>query len=860
MSIPPMNLEYQQTDQSEPAPWKILALDDVETDSVLILRALRKKGMEFSSRYAQDEAALRALLVEYEPDLVLSDFSMPGFTGLDALDVVKEKAPGTPLIIVTGALNEETAADCIKAGARDYVLKDNLTRLAPAVQSAIEMKQLQTAEQKASREARDYREFAQNVFNSSMDAILTLDIDLKITEMNQAAIELFRQDKSKLCPQNAEVLFKDKAAGLDLLGQILRSGATSLEIELKRESGVFPAHLSASPLLDTQNSVLGIVCVIKDISTLVETKEQLRKSEEYFRLLFENAPDTFYIHDLEGRLIDFNRAGERMLGIPREAGIGNRLDEIDFLPEDQLSKVSEGLSLSAAGKATGPRLYTLKHADGSNIHAEVRTFPVTTEGNQLVLGIARDVTEQHRQRRLIADSERRLRAITESAADGIISMDADGNIIALNRSAQSIFRCTEEEVLGTPASGMLSDIAGNGDVVRGLLKRVGKSRRRGETVVMVGTRKDMESFPLELSLSTWKLDGKRRYTAIIRDITTRMKAQHDLEESEEKYRMIVENAHEGIEITQDDRIIFTNPRFAEMLGYTVNDLLGQPFSSFHTRRSQEALRQREQLRSAGKEVPPSYETTFMKKNGEIIDVLVNWEIIDYKGKPATFAMVQDITEAKRARRMLEQNLQEKETLVREIHHRVKNNMQILISLLSMQRERTPEMSVQNVLDTFKARIRAMAAVHEHIYNDERLDRIDFTQVVNYILLNLLSAPEFRTMKVDADIDIQIDQLPLDLAMPMAMIIHEIVSNSITHAFDGEETPTINLCLRRSEANQLELSVSDNGCGFDVSAGLQDEGSMGLYLIDLLVKHQINGSYDLKKDNGTHYTIHCPEQL
>ncbi len=135
----------------------------------------------------------------------------------------------------------------------------------------------------------------------------------------------------------------------------------------------------------------------------------------------------------------------------------------------------------------------------------------------------------------------------------------------------------------------------------------------------------------------------------------RKRAEEALRKSEEQYRLIVENASDGIEISQQDRIIFSNSRFAEMLGYTVEELKNIPFSRIFTEQATRELYERQAKRIAGIPVPNHYETTFQKKDGTVIDVGVTYEIIDYQGEPATFGIIRDITERKRAEEALKSN-------------------------------------------------------------------------------------------------------------------------------------------------------------------------------------------------------------
>jgi DNA-binding NtrC family response regulator len=153
----------------------ILILEDVGTDAELMEDELRKEGISFSSKLVESEDDFCRELKEYNPDVILSDYKLPTFNGMSALKLTKEVAPSTPLIIVTGSINEEIAVECMKAGAADYVLKDSLSRLGPTVNAAMEMKKLIEDRRNAEEALRKSEEFNRRIIECSNDCINILD-------------------------------------------------------------------------------------------------------------------------------------------------------------------------------------------------------------------------------------------------------------------------------------------------------------------------------------------------------------------------------------------------------------------------------------------------------------------------------------------------------------------------------------------------------------------------------------------------------------------------------------------------------------------------------------------------------------
>ncbi len=255
----------------------------------------------------------------------------------------------------------------------------------------------------------------------------------------------------------------------------------------------------------------------------------------------------------------------------------------------------------------------------------------------------------------LKESEQRLAGFMDSATDGFILMDSELNYLTINRAGTNIVGLNQKEFIGKNILDVVPDIKESGRYAK--YQEVLKTGKTFHVSDLIPNPKFGNKY---IELKAFKVgDG---LGMIFTDITERKQAEQSLRESEEKYRLIVENANDGIEITQDDRIIFSNPRFAEILGYTIDELKNISFDQIFTEEATRDLFKRQKKREAGTLDSNQYETTFRNKAGNIIDVDINYEIIDYQGKPATFAIIRDITEIKQA----EQSKKETEKKYREL--------------------------------------------------------------------------------------------------------------------------------------------------------------------------------------------------
>jgi two-component sensor histidine kinase len=211
---------------------------------------------------------------------------------------------------------------------------------------------------------------------------------------------------------------------------------------------------------------------------------------------------------------------------------------------------------------------------------------------------------------------------------------------------------------------------------------------------------------------------------------------------------------------------------------------------------------------------------------------------------------------------LETHLAEKETLLREVHHRVKNNLAAIVGLLDMQRRLLTDPRARDGLESLGRRIRSMGLVHEKIYAAENFTRIDFQGYLEALVAHL--APSLDAVNIEVHIEAQGVHLPLDLAMPCGLITNELVGNAFLHAFPGrvpaagEQACRVLVCAS-THGGQYQLSVSDNGCGLPSAFDWTQAQSMGMVLIRMLGCHQLGGSYTFDHNRGLSVPLRFHEQ-
>lgn len=242
----------------------------------------------------------------------------------------------------------------------------------------------------------------------------------------------------------------------------------------------------------------------------------------------------------------------------------------------------------------------------------------------------------------------------------------------------------------------------------------------------------------------------------------------------------------------------------------------------------------------------------------VISFLVFFELIYRLGDKLfkkSSALENEIVERKKAEAQIKASLQEKELLLREIHHRVKNNMQIVASLIRIQLHNIASAKVKEVLKDTQNRIKAMALIHETLYNPNNLSDIFLRDYIRELGLNLFDSFGMDPDRVQLLTEVQNIAIDIDTATPCGLIINELVTNSLKYAFPAGRSGEIRIILEKDEEKDaLKLIVSDNGAGLPEKFDIYQTKSLGLSMVINLVEKQLRGKLELKRNNGTEFFI------
>ena len=302
----------------------------------------------------------------------------------------------------------------------------------------------------------------------------------------------------------------------------------------------------------------------------------------------------------------------------------------------------------------------------------------------------------------------------------------------------------------------------------------------------------------------------------------------------------------------DAHFIYANEAACDALGYSQAELLTMTVHDIDPDFPKEAWA--DHWAELKKRKSFVLESNHRSKQGKVFPVEVAVNFLEFHGNEYNCAFARDITERRAAEARINASLAEKEVLLREIHHRVKNNMQVITSLLRLQSDRIKDQKYADIFKESQDRIKSMALVHEKLYQSKDLARIDFREYVEALMMDLFRSYGVDSRKIKTIIAIDDVSLGPDHAIPCGLIINELVSNSLKHAFPQGRKGEIRVTFRSIGEGELSVNVSDNGIGFPENLDFKSTKTLGLVLVRTLVEHQLEGQITLDRQEGTAFDI------
>ncbi|GEM_PF-3905862 len=448
------------------------------------------------------------------------------------------------------------------------------------------------------------------------------------------------------------------------------------------------------------------------------------------------------------------------------------------------------------------------------------------------------------------------------------AVDHAGRIVQANRAWLDLLGYTRDEVIGRPFIELISascetseeEILSRVDLQgRGPLGEVKLSRGDGLQLTVL----------IECLVRRNEFDGVNNSHFILRHVPPRA-AQDDtgstdlthrligephteaLGDSLAWYRLHFEHAPVAVLISVAGEIAFADRTAAMILGAEdPAQLTGVPFARLVHSQDQEKLRARSRMLVKEQRIAPLSEYRWMRTNGEVIEVEAVSVPFTYRGEPAVQTVFTDITRQKRAEEQIKASLEEKEILLREIDHRVKNNLQVISSLLRFQSRYAGDRGFSEIFEDCENRIRSMAMVHEEVYRAQDLSGIDFHKCVERFCIALFQVHGVDGNRIAVEITSDRSRLAVDKAIACGLIVSQLVSNAFKYGFPENRPGRISIDFRGIAKERLELRVSADGPGMPERQHLEGTRSLDLQLVEALAK-QLRAEVRLSETKGTEF--------
>ncbi len=693
--------------------------------------------------------------------------------------------------------------------------------------------------------------------------------------------------------EEKEITFKEIAAA------IYDGYKSNFETRRRTKDGrILDVGISAARFKGVDGAVKGMVVNLRDITQQKKQEREIKLSEARFKHMVELAGDWFWEMDSALRFSEISPKFFNMTGIGKEEIIGKT--SWDFItPQKRLCDPALWQAHTDNLKAHRPFYqfeYGLVTPSQKPFHMSISGVPLFDQQGKFTgyRGSGSEITDRVQANKALRkahdDLEKKVKARTaelaesrrnfmqafhESPAWMCITDMGTGRFIEVNDAYSHGLGRTREELIGKTT--LEAAIWPNQEARKKWLSMVQPGVDSGSpgTIEAELQHKDGSTRMVTGSVGVMQWDDSQAFLSTAIDVTERMKAQAALRESEQRYRTVLDNTGTAIAIVDENTFItFANREFEHLSGYSSDEYLGRiKWTQFvhddDVDRMQEFARRR---RTDDDDVPNQYEFRMVTRSGEIRNILLVTEMLP--GTNSNVCSLMDVTELKSAQEELRKHrdrledivadrthelrtaLAEKEVLLREIHHRVKNNMAVVSSLLNLQANKVNDLHVQMALQESQNRVRTMALIHETLYRSDSLAEVDLQSYIDGLVASLTGIFETQPGRIGFHVDAGGVKLEVNKAVPCGLIINELVTNTLKYAFPQNSLGDVHIVARRLDEDAIELVLSDTGVGFPTELDIHKEKSLGLRLIGLMVE-QLHGQWKIENCGGARTIIRWP---
>lgn len=659
---------------------------------------------------------------------------------------------------------------------------------------------------------------------------------------------------------------------------------------------------SAAPIKSNDGMLEGAVLVFRDVSDRRKAETELLNSRKFIERIADSVPSIIYTYSLSGPKINYaNYKIAEVLGYKPEDVV--RMRETFFTqfihPEDLLrlkklyeryieAKDNEILDYeyrikNAQGEWRWFRSYDVvftRSNDGMTLemlgsaldvtdkkkmeeelqkysgHLEELVHIRTQELSAANAKLKEEITERARAERNIIDAEEKFRSLVENSLVGIYIMQ-DDKFAYTNPKYEEIFGYGRNELFKADIWELIPE---------GSVRSVREAAQKRQMTASIqytykARRKNGELIDVEVRETRMEYNRKPAIIGTLQDITERKRYEDELNRQREYLRTVIDTDPNFVFAKDwEGKFTLVNKAVADVYSTTVEELKGKSDADFNPNKDEveHFLKDDREVISSGISKFISEEKVTNSNTGETRwyqTIKVPLRAVD--GSKQVLGVSADITARKLADEITKRSLDEKELLLKEIHHRVKNNLQIIVSLLKLQSRYVNDPKDLLIFNSSRSRVETMSLIHEKLYKSTDLSSINLGNYIKDLVSHILKAYKVSYQDITFEIEADDILLGIDTAIPCGLIINELINNTLKYAFPEGYPGKIAIKIAKCADENIIMEVKDNGTGIPDSFDTAHSDSLGLQLVETLIK-QISGTVELERENGTKFTIKFKE--
>lgn len=798
-----------------------------------------------------------AALERQHVDLVLMDVDLGSdeMDGIEASAVIADRY-GVPVVFLSSRVDRETIQRAESISPYGYIAKGTAEPvMIGAIKTAFRL--AEAREQQVVQEAES--RFQSQLLQAVDQSVIATDLNGRVTYWNRGAEKLYEWPREEALGRQINettVPSVSRAQAEQIMAALAKGETWAGDFLVTTKSGKqFYAHVTNSPIQDENGRLVGVIGLSFDLSKRMKMEEQLRKSEELKRITLQSIADGVVTTDTAGKVTDMNRVAQQLTGYSAGEALRRPLTDIFRIVHEVTGEALEDpvtKALASRQAVTLSNHTKLLSKDGRELHIADSAAPINDESGNTrgAVLVFRDETIRYRQERALAESEATFHRLFDSMAQGVVYHDRTGKIVQANGAATRILGLSLRQLKGTDSfDPRWRAVDERGEPLPPEDHPAMKALRTGERVerMLMGVyRPDRETYVwLSVSAVPEFHEGEStpyRVFATFEDVTP----QHRLAEEREKNRRFLQTVFDAIQdfisvVDPELRIQRVNTRVRDMYPQQL-PLVGKKCHEVYHGSSEmcEACPAKRALETKSVE---QRTISLAESGGQARWFHVSaYPVVAEDGTvESVVEYARDVTDSMRERQETRQLLKERTSLLREIHHRVKNNMGVIASLLSLKSETIGDPEGRQALLEAQNRVATLQSLYDHLYRSNDYSGLSLHSYIGDVIREI--SQTYESESIDIEADIAEIALSANDAVQIGIVVNELVTNAVKHAFPDERRGTIKVTVESPEDDQIELRVADDGVGLPEGVANGQSEGYGLAIVTGFVE-QIGGSLDM----------------